>query len=276
MLLRFSKMHGLGNDFMVIDLVTQYAHLSSRLIRQWSNRHTGVGFDQLLVVEVPTRPDVDFRYRIFNADGTEVEQCGNGARCFARFVLDKRLTTKQQIRVETKSGIIELHVRADGYVRVNMGLPRFELEEIPLNMPARQANYHLQLAQQSIAFSALSMGNPHAVMRVDNIELAAVTHIGPQVETHPVFPKKVNVGFLQVDSMHSAQLRVWERGVGETQACGSGACAAAVVAIKQGWMQSPVDIELPGGRLTIEWQGEGQAVYMTGPATRVYEGHIRL
>lgn len=276
MLLRFTKMHGLGNDFMVVDLVTQYAYLTPRLIRQWSNRHTGIGFDQLLVVEVPTRPDVDFRYRIFNADGSEVEQCGNGARCFARFVLDKRLTTKHQIKVETKSGIIELNVRADGYVRVDMGLPRFEPQDIPLQASERSATYHLQLSQQQIAFSAVSMGNPHAVLRVDNVELTAVAHIGPQMETHPFFPNKANIGFLQIDNLHNARLRVWERGVGETQACGTGACAAAVTAIAQGWMQSPVDIELPGGRLTIEWQGEGHSVYMTGPATRVYEGQIRL
>ena len=243
MLLRFTKMHGLGNDFMVLDLVSQHAHIQPKHAKQWGDRHTGIGFDQLLIVEAPSNPDVDFRYRIFNSDGSEVEQCGNGARCFARFVLDKRLTAKRQIRVETKGGIIELDVRNDG---------------------------------QSVELAAVSMGNPHAVLRVNDINNAPVHELGPKIEHHPRFPARVNVGFIQVIDRHRAQLRVWERGAGETQACGTGACAAAVAAISQGWMDSPLLIDLPGGRLSIEWAGPGHPVLMTGPAVRVYEGQVRL
>ncbi len=199
MLLRFTKMHGLGNDFMVLDLVSQHAHIQPKHAKQWGDRHTGIGFDQLLIVEAPSNPEVDFRYRIFNSDGSEVEQCGNGARCFARFVLDKRLTAKRRIRVETKSGIIELDVRQDGQISVDMGAPRLVPADIPF----------------------LSMGNPHAVLRVNDINAAPVHELGPKIEHHPRFPARVNVGFLQVIDRHRAQLRVWERGAGETQACGT-------------------------------------------------------
>ncbi|HAC68531.1 MAG TPA: diaminopimelate epimerase [Pseudomonas sp.] len=276
MLLRFTKMHGLGNDFMVLDLVSQHAHIQPKHARQWGDRHTGVGFDQLLIVEAPSNPDVDFRYRIFNADGSEVEQCGNGARCFARFVLDKRLTAKKRIRVETKGGIIVLDVRNDGQVRVDMGPPRRAPSDIPFQAPAEALSYPLEVDGQTVDIAALSMGNPHAVLRVEDVHNAPVHTLGPKIEHHTRFPQRVNVGFLQVVDRHQALLRVWERGAGETQACGTGACAAAVAAISQGWMDSPVSLDLPGGRLSIEWAGPGKPVMMTGPAVRVYEGQIRL
>lgn len=276
MLLRFTKMHGLGNDFMVVDLISQHAHIQPKHAKAWGDRHTGVGFDQLLLVETPTRPDVDFRYRIFNCDGSEVEQCGNGARCFARFVVDKRLTVKKRIRVETKGGIIELNLRPDGQVVVDMGAPRLEPAQIPFQAEREAPSYEVELDGQRHALAAVSMGNPHAVLRVDDLDQAPVHSLGARLEVHPRFPKKVNVGFLQVIDRQHARLRVWERGAGETRACGTGACAAAVAAIRQGWMDSPVQIELPGGTLSIEWAGPGQPVMMTGPAVRVYEGQVRL
>lgn len=239
MLLRFTKMHGLGNDFMVLDLVSQHAHIQPKHAKQWGDRHTGIGFDQLLIVEAPTNPDVDFRYRIFNSDGSEVEQCGNGARCFARFVLDKRLTVKKQIRVETKAGIIELDVRADGQVRVDMGPPRLVPQQIPFVAEAEALSYPVDVDGQTVQLAAVSMGNPHAVLRVEDVDRAPVHELGPKLEHHPRFPQRVNVGFLQVQDRHQARLRVWERGAGETRACGTGACAAAVAAIRQGWMDSP-------------------------------------
>lgn len=276
MLLRFTKMHGLGNDFMVLDLVTQHAHIQPKHAKAWGDRHTGIGFDQLLIVEPPGDPDVDFRYRIFNADGSEVEQCGNGARCFARFVLDKRLTSKRRIRVQTKSGNIELHVRSDGQISVDMGAPRLAPEQIPFQAPSEALSYRVEVDGSEVELAAVSMGNPHAVLRVADVDTAPVHELGPKLEHHPRFPQRVNVGFLQIVDRHQARLRVWERGAGETQACGTGACAAAVAAIRQGWMTSPVQLELPGGRLSIEWAGPGRPVIMTGPAVRVYEGQIRL
>lgn len=276
MLLRFTKMHGLGNDFMVLDLVSQHAHIQPKHARQWGDRHTGIGFDQLLIVEAPSNPEVDFRYRIFNSDGSEVEQCGNGARCFARFVLDKRLTAKKRIRVETKGGIIELDVRNDGQVCVDMGPPRLAPADVPFDAPAQALSYPLDVAGQRVELAAVSMGNPHAVLRVDDVATAPVHELGPKIEHHPRFPQRVNVGFLQVIDRHRANLRVWERGAGETQACGTGACAATVAAISQGWMDSPVSLDLPGGRLSIEWGGPGKPVLMTGPAVRVFEGQVRL
>ncbi|MFK8329089.1 diaminopimelate epimerase [Pseudomonas sp. BJa5] len=276
MLLRFTKMHGLGNDFMVLDLVSQHAHILPKHAKQWGDRNTGIGFDQLLIVEAPSNPEVDFRYRIFNADGSEVEQCGNGARCFARFVLDKRLTAKKRIRVETKGGIIELDVRNDGQICVDMGPPRLVPAEIPFEAAEQALSYPLEVAGRQVELAAVSMGNPHAVLRVDDINSAPVHELGPQIEHHPRFPQRVNVGFIQIIDRHRAQLRVWERGAGETQACGTGACAAAVAAISQGWMDSPLLIDLPGGRLSIEWAGPGKPVLMTGPAVRVFEGQVRL
>ena len=276
MLLRFTKMHGLGNDFMVIDMVTQHAQLSPKLIRQWSNRHTGVGFDQLLVVEPPGDPDVDFRYRIFNADGSEVEQCGNGARCFARFVQDKRLTAKSSIEVETASGRITLHVRRDGQVTVDMGIPRLEPQQVPFEADSAAAVHPLQVGELNLQVSVLSMGNPHCVTLVEDLDRYPVAELGPLIEHHPRFPQRVNAGFMQIVDTHHVRLRVHERGAGETQACGTGACAAAVAGIRLGRLQSPVNVRLPGGTLKIEWAGEGRPVMMTGPASRVYEGQIRV
>ncbi|WP_425327697.1 diaminopimelate epimerase [Pseudomonas nitroreducens] len=276
MLLRFTKMHGLGNDFMVLDLVSQHAHVQPRHVKQWGDRNFGVGFDQLLIVEPPSTPDADFRYRIFNCDGTEVEQCGNGARCFARFVVDKRLTAKKTIRVETKGGMIELTIANDGQVTVDMGPPRLVPEQVPFKAESEALSYPLEVDGQSYELAAISMGNPHGVLRVDDVDSAPVRTLGPKLEVHERFPQKANIGFLQIVNPHQARLRVWERGAGETLACGTGACAAAVAGIRQGWLQSPVQIDLPGGRLSIEWAGPGQPVMMTGPAVRVFEGQVRL
>ncbi len=276
MLLRFTKMHGLGNDFMVIDLVTQHAQLSAKQIRQWGDRHTGVGFDQLLLVEPPSTPDADFRYRIFNADGSEVEQCGNGARCFARFVQDKRLTAKQTIHVETAGGPIVLKVNRDKQITVDMGAPRFVPAEIPFQADAEACEYSLEIGGETLQVAAVSMGNPHCVTLVSDVRDGTLERLGALIEAHPRFPRKVNAGFMQVVDRQHARLRVYERGVGETQACGTGACAAAVAGIRLGLLDSPVQIDLPGGRLQIEWAGPGQPVLMTGPATRVYEGQIRV
>lgn len=275
-MLHFTKMHGLGNDFMVIDLITQQAKITPKLVKQWGNRHTGIGFDQLLIVEPPSRPDVDFCYRIFNADGSEVEQCGNGARCFAKFVRQKRLTHKKNIIVETKSGIIELAIQPDNQVKVNMGRPRFVPREIPFISEQQQNYYQLLVEEQTIELSSVSMGNPHAVIQVTNLKTAPVQTLGPKIETHPHFPNRVNVGFIQVIDRHNAKLRVWERGAGETQACGTGACAAAAIAIQNGWMDSPVNIQLPGGKLIIEWDNIDNPIFMTGNAVNVYEGKIKL
>ncbi|TWI57527.1 diaminopimelate epimerase [Pseudomonas duriflava] len=276
MLLRFTKMHGLGNDFMVLDLISQHAHIQPKHARQWGDRHTGIGFDQLLIVETPSNPDVDFRYRIFNADGSEVEQCGNGARCFARFVFDKRLTVKKTIKVETKGGIIELRLRNDNQVTVDMGAPRLTPKQIPFEADSEAISYPVQVEGRTVELAAVSMGNPHGVLRVDNVDTAPVHELGPKLEHHMRFPNRANIGFLQIIDEHRARLRVWERGAGETQACGTGACAAVVAGIRQGWLQSPVQIELPGGQLDIEWAGPGKPVLMTGPAVRVYEGQVRL
>lgn len=276
MLLRFTKMHGLGNDFMVIDLVTQHAQLSAKQIRQWGDRHTGVGFDQLLLVEPPSTPDADFRYRIFNADGSEVEQCGNGARCFARFVQDKRLTAKKTIHVETAGGPIVLQINRDKQVTVDMGAPRFIPAEIPFEADAEACEYRLEVGGETLQVAAVSMGNPHCVTLVPDVRDGTLERLGALIEAHPRFPRKVNAGFMQVVDRQHARLRVYERGVGETQACGTGACAAAVAGIRLGLLDSPVQIDLPGGRLQIEWAGPGKPVLMTGPATRVYEGQIRV
>ncbi|WP_323156156.1 diaminopimelate epimerase, partial [Pseudomonas oryzihabitans] len=216
MQLRFTKMHGLGNDFMVLDLISQHAHIQPKHVRQWGDRNTGVGFDQLLIVETPTKPDVDFRYRIFNADGSEVEQCGNGARCFARFVFDKRLTVKKQIRVETKGGIIELHLKGDGQVRVDMGAPRLQAAEIPFIADAEALSHAVQVEGETVELAVVSMGNPHGVLRVADVDQAPVLTLGPKLECHPRFPQKANIGFLQIIDAQRARLRVWERGVGET------------------------------------------------------------
>jgi diaminopimelate epimerase len=276
MRLEFTKMHGLGNDFMVIDLVSQRLRLTPEQIRQLADRHFGVGFDQLLVVEPPETPDVDFCYRIFNADGSEVQQCGNGARCFARFVRERRLTRKNVLRVETASGVIELSIDDLDWVTVNMGAPKFAPAEIPFVAEAETLVYPVQLNGQVVELSIVNMGNPHAVLLVDNVDTANVETVGPLLESHARFPERVNVGFLQVQHRHQARLRVFERGTGETLACGTGACAAAVAGIRRGLLDSPVKISLPGGELEIRWAGPGEPVIMIGPTARVYDGVIRL
>jgi len=275
--LRFTKMHGAGNDFVVIDGVSQSVQLSPARIRAIADRHFGVGCDQLLLVEKAQNPKADFRYRIFNADGGEVEQCGNGARCFVRFVVDKGLTQKTAITVETQSGLIEPRLEADGRVTVNMGAPRFEPAEIPFDAPARQTTYELDVGGGStVTISALSMGNPHAVQVVDDVDAAPVLEQGPQIEHHPRFPQRVNAGFMQIVDRGRIRLRVFERGAGETLSCGTGACAAAVAGISRNLLDARVDVETRGGILTIEWQGEGSPVMMTGPAQTVFEGTLTL
>jgi diaminopimelate epimerase len=274
--LKFTKMQGLGNDFVVFDGVGQSVALTAEQCRRIADRHFGVGCDQILLVEQPTRPDVDFRYRIFNADGSEVEQCGNGARCFVRFVHDKRLATKTAIRVETASGVIEPRLLADGQVTVDMGAPRFAPAEIPFAADAEALTYPLKVGQHTIDIAVVSMGNPHAVLKVNDLDSAPVDIVGAAIESHPRFPQRVNAGFMQVLTPHDIRLRVYERGAGETLACGTGACAAAVAGIRQGWLKSPVHVHTRGGDLVIEWAGAGQPVYMTGPAVTVFEGEIEL
>ena len=276
MLLKFTKMHGLGNDFVVLDLISQRFTLQPRHVQKLADRRHGVGCDQVLVVEAPQDPDVDFRYRIYNADGYEVEQCGNGARCFARFVRDKQLTAARQIRVETNAGIITIRVLKGDRVEVDMGAPVLEPASIPMLAPAQQDSYLLQIDGQSLEIGAVSMGNPHAVTRVDDVATTPVVELGQRIEKHPDFPQRVNAGFMQLLSRTELNLRVFERGVGETQACGSGACAAVVVGRLRGWLDEAATVNLPGGALEIKWAGEGHPVIMTGPASTVFEGSIRL
>lgn len=276
MLLKFTKMHGAGNDFVVLDLISQRYRLRPQDVRKLADRHFGVGCDQVLVVEPPSRPDVDFSYRIFNADGNEVEQCGNGARCFARFVRDKKLTSKRIITVETACGTIELRVHNRQDVEVNMGVPVFEPADIPFAADALADSYPLQVDGTTVEIGALSMGNPHAVLRVDNVAAADVARLGPLIECHRDFPRRVNVGFMEVLSEQAIKLRVFERGVGETLACGTGACAAVVYGIRRGWLRDLVTVDLPGGKLSISWAGPGQPVIMTGPAEVAFEGSIRI
>jgi diaminopimelate epimerase len=276
MKLRFTKMQGAGNDFVVIDATRAPIHLSHGQIQHIANRYFGVGCDQLLMVESTTTPGVDFRYRIFNADGGEVEQCGNGARCFVRFVVDKGLTDKHEVKVETASGVITLKLQEDGQVTVNMGAPRFTPAQIPFEVEQQATTYELPLASETITVSAVSMGNPHAVMLVDNVHTAEVASLGPQIESHPQFPERVNAGFMQVLNEHEINLRVYERGSGETLACGTGACAAAVSGIQLGTLQSPVKVHTRGGILTIQWAGGESPVLMTGPAEIVFDGEIEI
>ena len=270
----FSKMHGLGNDFVVIDALRQTVTLDAQQIRRLADRHFGVGCDQVLLVEPAQTAAADFRYRIFNADGGEVEQCGNGARCFARFVYDHGLTRKRRIPVETRAGLLELLIQDDGQVTVNMGMPRLEPEDIPLQVPERASHYTLALADETVEFGAVSLGNPHAVLAVADVERAPVARLGPLLERHALFPQRVNVGFMQRLDRGEVRLRVFERGVGETLACGSGACAAVVVGRLWGELDETVTVHLPGGRLSVRWRGEGEPVWMTGPAQEVFRGRL--
>lgn len=278
--LKFTKMHGLGNDFMVVDAVRQpFFRPEAAPIARWADRHTGIGFDQLLVVEPARSAEADFRYRIFNADGGEVEQCGNGARCFARFVAEQGLTGKREIAVETMRGIIRPKLEENGLVTVDMGAPRFAPEDVPFILLAgetpQQTQYTLTHGGRQAQASMVGMGNPHAVMRVDDVQTAPVAEWGAALQQHPRFPERVNAGFMQVLDEHHIRLRVYERGTGETQACGTGACAAAVAGVRLGLLASgkPVRVSLPGGDLSVCWQ-EGGTVMMTGPAVRVFDGEI--
>lgn len=279
--LKFSKMHGLGNDFMVIDGINQSFTPHAETIQKWANRHTGIGFDQLLLVEKTDTPNVDFRYRIFNSDGGEVEQCGNGARCFVQFVVEQGLTDKQEIVVETARGIIKPRLNENGLITVNMGQPRFQPEEVPFilrsNERAGEKTYIVVQELDSAEMSLLSMGNPHAVMLVNDVATAPVENWGAALQRHQRFPERVNVGFMQIINQNHIKLRVYERGVGETQACGTGACAAVVSGVRLGLLASgeTVRVELLGGDLHISWQ-EGGDVMMTGAAVRVFDGELNL
>ena len=274
MQLKFSKMHGLGNDFIVIDAINQAFVPEPERIRAWAQRHTGIGFDQLLVVEKAESEAAAFKYRIFNADGSEVEQCGNGARCFARFVREQNLTDLDVITVETSSGLIQLEMLDDSRVRVNMGIPQFEPRVIPLATETRADQYSLDIDGQSIQFSALAIGNPHIVIQVDDLAGADVETLGPLLEAHPFFPQRVNVGFMQVIDRGHFKLRVFERGVGETKACGSGACAAFIAGQRLGLLDTQAQAHLYGGDLNLEWQGEGNPVMMTGETVMAFQGEI--
>ena len=272
----FTKMHGAGNDFVVFDGVSRPIQITPRKIRRLADRHFGIGCDQVLLVERPTASGADFRYRIFNADGGEVEQCGNGARCFVRFVRDKRLTAKDEIAVETLAGMIYPRLEPDGGVSVNMGVPRFEPVEVPFEAGARENVYDLEVDGRTVSVSVLSMGNPHAVQLVPDVDAAPVNTQGPQIERHARFPRRVNAGYMQIVDRRHIRLRVYERGAGETLACGSGACAAAVAGRQRGLLDDKVEVKLPGGTLRVSWAGEGQPVWMTGPAITVFEGTIDL
>ena len=276
MKLKFTKMHGLGNDFVVLDGVRQNITLTPAQLRFLADRNFGVGCDQILLVEKPGQAGVDFRYRIFNADGSEVEQCGNGARCFVRFVHEQGLTDKREIKVETKSGIISPRLEADGNVTVDMGKPVFAPDRIPFVSPTDAVIQPLQVGDQEVAITAVSMGNPHAVQVVEDVDTAPVAIQGPMIESHPRFPQRVNAGFLQVVDRHSVRLRVYERGAGETMACGTGACAAVVAGISRDLLDSPVRVSTRGGELSIAWNGPGTPVHMTGPAVTVFSGEIEL
>ncbi|TAN48381.1 MAG: diaminopimelate epimerase [Methylococcaceae bacterium] len=275
-MLRFTKMHGLGNDFVVLDAIQQTVELTPAQLQKLADRHFGIGCDQILLVQAPIKPDAHFHYRIFNADGGEVAQCGNGARCFARFVREKNLCLDDEIRVDTRAGRLILRHRPDNQVTVDMGLPRFQPSEIPLSAEQESLWYTVTVDGTLHRFGAVSLGNPHAVLPVENIDAAPVDTLGPCLESHRLFPQRANIGFMQKMDEHYIRLRVFERGSGETLACGSGACAAAVVGMAQGLLQSPVRVALPGGNLDIEWQGRGSPVLMSGPAVSVFEGVIEL
>jgi diaminopimelate epimerase len=276
MILKFTKMHGAGNDFVMLDGVRHKIELTPEQLRLLADRHFGVGCDQILIVEKTENKEADFRYLIFNADGGEVEQCGNGARCFMRFVHDQRLTTKREIVVETHGGLISPRLEQDGRVTVNMGAPIFDPARIPFDGGSGEVSETLEVAGETLNISVLSMGNPHAVQVVEDIERAPVKEAGPLIEHHPRFLKRVNASFMQVMDRHNLRLRVYERGTGETLSCGTGACAAVVTGIRRGLLDSPVNVATRGGTLTIAWDGDGAPVLMTGPAITVFSGEINL
>jgi diaminopimelate epimerase len=276
MILEFTKMHGLGNDFMVIDAIHQAVRLTPAQVRTLADRHFGVGFDQLLLVEPATGAGIDFRYRIYNADGGEVAQCGNGARCFMQFVHERGLTDQSRVRVETLHGILELLRQPGGQITVNMGIPEFEPVAIPFTAPGRAMRYTLEVDGQTLEIGVVALGNPHAVVQVDDVARAPLADLGPRIEQHPRFPQRVNAGFLQIIDRNTVRVRVYERGAGETLACGSGACAAVVIGRLWGELAEQVRVQLNGGELVIGWSGVGSPVMMTGPATTVYQGRIEL
>lgn len=269
-------MHGLGNDFMVVDAITQNVFFSPEQIKKLANRNFGIGFDQLLMVEAPYDPDLDFHYRIFNADGSEVSQCGNGARCFARFVQLKGLTNKSAIKVSTKSGNMVLYLENDDQVTVNMGRPILEPKKVPFVAQQQQKSYTVTSNDDTVNIGVASMGNPHGVLVVDDVTTANVEDLGARLECHPDFPEKANIGFMQIINRQHVKLRVFERGAGETLACGSGACAAVVVGRIQDLLDHKVQVDLPGGSLHIRWHDETSPVKMTGPAEYVFDGQIHL
>lgn len=272
----FTKMQGLGNDFVVIDTLSQPLSLTSSQVRRIADRRLGIGCDQVLLVTLAPSPQVDFGYRIFNADGGEVEQCGNGARCFARFVWNRGLARNDRLRVQTAGGIIQIRLEPDGQIAVDMGVPRFAPEQIPFQADREAACYTLEFDGQRVEIGAVSMGNPHCVLRVPAIGTAPVASWGPLLEKHSRFPRRVNVGFMQILSPDHIALRVYERGVGETPACGTGACAAVVIGRRRGWLNRHIKVDLPGGRLRIHWEGDNTVVWMTGPAETVFEGTMEL
>jgi diaminopimelate epimerase len=276
MLMKFTKMHGLGNDFVVIDAVTQNVRVSASMVKRLANRSMGIGCDQVLVIEPPSDSNIDFNYRIFNQDGGEVEQCGNGARCLARYVQDRQLTGKNPIRVKTMNRVMTLELMDNKLVRVDIGVPQFEPSEIPFETDQRALLYPIDVDGNSYEVAAVSIGNPHAVLQVDDIDNAPVSELGAKLESHPRFPNKVNVGFMQIVDRQNINLRVFERGVGETRACGSGACAAAVAAMQQELVDSSVTVHLTGGDLRIDWRGSSEPILMTGPAVSVFHGRIRI
>lgn len=283
MKLKFTKMHGAGNDFIVIDAIHQTINFSAEQWRRLADRRFGIGADQILVVESSSDPAIDFRYRIFNADGGEVEQCGNGSRAFVRFVVDKGLTQKSTIRVQTMKGVIEPSIAPDGRITVNMGVPGllpqdcdFNTDQLPVREQAQAVLWSLPLATSTPDVNCVSMGNPHAVQSVADINQHPVETEGPQIESHPRFAKRVNAGFMQIIDPHHIHLRVYERGAGETLACGTGACAAVVSGIRRGLLQSPVEVQMRGGDLMIQWDGDMQPVYLSGPAVSVFDGEIEI
>ncbi len=276
MSVRFTKMHGAGNDFVMLDGVSQRLKLRPRDIRRLADRRKGIGCDQVLIVEAPGRPDADFRYRIFNADGSESGQCGNGARCFARFVRHRKLTQQKELVVETTSGLMTLKLRDNHQVEVDMGPPTFTPADIPLNRESAALEYDLTVGDEELRIGAVSMGNPHAVLKVDAVDDGSLERLGASIEAHEAFPERVNAGFLELVDRDRVKLRVYERGVGETLACGSGACAAVVHGRRMGWLDERVTVELPGGKLLVSWAGDDATVFLTGPTAISFEGSVRL
>ena len=276
MLIKFTKMHGLGNDFVVIDAVRQHINLTTNAIKKLADRNHGIGCDQVLLIEPPSDKNIDFNYRIFNCDGSEVEQCGNGARCMGRYIADQQLSGKKTVLLQTKNRVMEVTTKPKNLVTVNMGAPIFNPNDIPFISQQQDKLYSIEAGSHNFEIAALSVGNPHAVIQVEDIDTTAVAEIGPLIQAHSHFPESVNVGFMQIIDRQNIKLRVYERGVGETQACGSGACAAAVAAIQQDLVDSKVNLQLLGGKLSIEWLGEEKPILMTGPAETVFHGKIKL